>query len=160
PVFRAADRLFLSAASRLLPRVSWSSFIVTPATFLRWHRLLVAKPAPTSVDPARSHPKQAPLRDPFTALALSQAADAGLLPLLHLPSKLHPCPGSPQSRAQSLRWRLLGSTATCEHDELSAACRRWSRQPVDGARAVSARVADPRAGSSGRAAPRARHAGP
>jgi len=25
-------RLFLSAASRLLPRVNWSSFIVTPAT--------------------------------------------------------------------------------------------------------------------------------
>src|SRR5262249_40225992 len=43
PVFRAADRLFLSAASRLLPRVNWSSFIVTPTTLLRWHRLLVAK---------------------------------------------------------------------------------------------------------------------
>jgi len=43
PVFRAADRVFLSAVSRLLPRVNWSAFMVTPATILRWHRLLVAK---------------------------------------------------------------------------------------------------------------------
>jgi transposase InsO family protein len=43
PVFRAADRIFLSASSRLLPRINWSSFVVTPATLLRWHRLLVAK---------------------------------------------------------------------------------------------------------------------
>jgi len=43
PVFRAADRVFLSAASRLLPRINWSSFVVTPATLLRWHQLLVAK---------------------------------------------------------------------------------------------------------------------
>jgi len=43
PAFRAADRVFLSAASRLLPRVNWSAFVVTPATLLRWHRLLVAK---------------------------------------------------------------------------------------------------------------------
>jgi transposase InsO family protein len=43
PAFRAADRLFLSAVSRLLPRISWSAFVITPATLLRWHRLLVAR---------------------------------------------------------------------------------------------------------------------
>ena len=43
PALRPADRLFLAAASRLLPRVRWSSFLVTPATLLRWHRRLVAK---------------------------------------------------------------------------------------------------------------------
>jgi hypothetical protein len=43
PAFRAADRVFLSAASRLLPRINWSTFVVTPATLLGWHRLLVAK---------------------------------------------------------------------------------------------------------------------
>ena len=32
PSFRAADRVFLSAASRLLPRISWSAFVGTPAT--------------------------------------------------------------------------------------------------------------------------------
>ena len=43
PAFRAADRVFLSAASRLLPRINWSAFVVTPATLLRWHRFLAAK---------------------------------------------------------------------------------------------------------------------
>jgi hypothetical protein len=42
PAFRSADRLFLAAASRMLPRVRWSSFLVTPATLLRWHKRLVA----------------------------------------------------------------------------------------------------------------------
>jgi putative transposase len=43
PAITAVDRLFLSAASRLLPRARWRAFIVTPATLLRWHRRLVAK---------------------------------------------------------------------------------------------------------------------
>jgi putative transposase len=33
-----ADRVLLAAASRLLPRPNWRSFMVTPATLLRWHR--------------------------------------------------------------------------------------------------------------------------
>ena len=37
------DRVFLAAASQLLPRSSWRSFLVTPATLLRWHRRLVAR---------------------------------------------------------------------------------------------------------------------
>jgi putative transposase len=40
---KPADRVFLAAASRLLPRASWRSFVVTPTTLLRWHRRLVAK---------------------------------------------------------------------------------------------------------------------
>ena len=43
PRFRSADRWLLAAAARILPRVRWSSFVVTPATLLRWHRRLVAK---------------------------------------------------------------------------------------------------------------------
>jgi transposase InsO family protein len=43
PAFQTADRAFLAAASRLLPRVKWTSFIVTPSTLLRWHRGLVAR---------------------------------------------------------------------------------------------------------------------
>jgi len=43
PAKTTVDRVFLAAASRLLPRARWRSFIVTPATLLRWHRLLVTK---------------------------------------------------------------------------------------------------------------------
>jgi hypothetical protein len=43
PAITAVDRLFLAAASRLLARTRWRSFIVAPATLLRWHRRLVAK---------------------------------------------------------------------------------------------------------------------
>ena len=42
PAFRAVDRMFLAAASRMLPRSVWSSFVVTPATLRGWHRRLVA----------------------------------------------------------------------------------------------------------------------
>jgi putative transposase len=43
PSLRPADRAFLAAASRLVPRQRWSSFFVTPETLLRWHRQLVAR---------------------------------------------------------------------------------------------------------------------
>jgi transposase InsO family protein len=43
PDLTPADRAFLAAASRLLPRASWRSFVVTPTTLLRWHRRLVAR---------------------------------------------------------------------------------------------------------------------
>ena len=38
-----ADRALLAAFSRVLPRRTWGSFVVTPATLLRWHRELVAR---------------------------------------------------------------------------------------------------------------------
>jgi putative transposase len=37
------DRLLMTAASRVLPRERWSSFLVTPQTLLRWHRELVRR---------------------------------------------------------------------------------------------------------------------
>jgi putative transposase len=43
PELMPANRVFLAAASRLLPRANWRSFIVTPTTLLRWHRRLVAR---------------------------------------------------------------------------------------------------------------------
>ena len=43
PELTSVDRLFLAAASRCLARDRWRSFMITPATLLRWHRRLVAK---------------------------------------------------------------------------------------------------------------------
>jgi putative transposase len=40
---RPPDRVLLAALSRALPRQAWSSFFVTPATLLHWHRQLVAR---------------------------------------------------------------------------------------------------------------------
>ena len=42
PKLTTTDRLLLAAASRLLPRSRWRSFLVTPTTLLRWYRRLVA----------------------------------------------------------------------------------------------------------------------
>ena len=36
PAITWTDRIFLAAASRYLPRDQWRSFIITPATLLRW----------------------------------------------------------------------------------------------------------------------------
>src|SRR5262252_1903970 len=37
PSVTAFDRMFFTAASRLLPRNRWSAILITPATLLRWH---------------------------------------------------------------------------------------------------------------------------
>jgi hypothetical protein len=65
PAFRSADRWFLAATARLLPKVRRSSFLVSPATLLRWHRRLVAKrwtygrrrPGRPPIDPVLSQPR-------------------------------------------------------------------------------------------------------
>src|SRR5215212_6526171 len=38
-----SDRAVLSALARLLPPPRWATFLVTPATLLRWHRTLIAR---------------------------------------------------------------------------------------------------------------------
>src|SRR5207247_8962644 len=43
PELCPADRALLAAFSRALPRSAWASFLVTPATLLRWRRELVAR---------------------------------------------------------------------------------------------------------------------
>jgi putative transposase len=43
PAITSIDRVFLTAASRLLPRARWDLFLITPATLLHWHRQLIAK---------------------------------------------------------------------------------------------------------------------
>ena len=43
PDLQRADRVLLTALSRVLRRSSWGAFFVTPATLLRWHRTLIAR---------------------------------------------------------------------------------------------------------------------
>ena len=43
PRLRRLDRVFLAAASRVLPRPSWPSFLVGPQTLQRWYRELVRR---------------------------------------------------------------------------------------------------------------------
>ena len=43
PRLRRLDKAFLAAAARMLPRDRQASFIVTPATLMRWHRELVRR---------------------------------------------------------------------------------------------------------------------
>src|SRR6266508_3509889 len=43
PRLRPADRAFLAAAGRVLPRCRWGSLFVTPDTLMRRHRQLVAR---------------------------------------------------------------------------------------------------------------------
>jgi hypothetical protein len=43
PKLSRLDKLFLAAASHVLPKERWSSFVVTPTTLLRWHRELVRR---------------------------------------------------------------------------------------------------------------------
>ena len=41
--YQPADRAFIAALSRLLPRSSWCCFSVTPETLLAWHRRLISR---------------------------------------------------------------------------------------------------------------------
>jgi putative transposase len=55
-----SDRVVFSALSRLLPRPRWATFLVTPATLLRWHRTLIAG--------KWTYPRRRPGRPPVQAV--------------------------------------------------------------------------------------------
>jgi hypothetical protein len=44
PRYTPSDRALLATLAQLLPRHRWSVFLVTPATLVRWHRQLIARP--------------------------------------------------------------------------------------------------------------------
>jgi hypothetical protein len=71
PRLEPADRAWLAALSRLLPREHWSSFIVRPETLLRWHRRLVAR---RWTCPHR-RPGRPPVRDELAAFIVRLAAE-------------------------------------------------------------------------------------
>ena len=54
-----ADRMWLAALARLIPRTRWTDvFPVTPATLLAWHRKLAAKKYDTSRQRTRAARRQ------------------------------------------------------------------------------------------------------
>jgi putative transposase len=71
--YEPADRLWLAALSRLLPRRRWTQvFAVTPATLLRWHRRLVAR---RWTYPAKRRPGRPPTHGALRELILRMAAE-------------------------------------------------------------------------------------
>src|SRR6266568_1470932 len=71
PGSRTADRAVLWALSRLLPRPRRATFLVTPATVLRWHRNLIAR---TWTYPRR-RPGRPPVQAEIRALVLRLAKE-------------------------------------------------------------------------------------
>jgi putative transposase len=71
PPLRSADRAFLAALARVLPRRHRQGFIVTPQTLLRWHRELVRR---KWTQPQRS-PGRPPVNDRVRQLVLRLARE-------------------------------------------------------------------------------------
>jgi putative transposase len=71
PRYRPAERAWLSAMARLLPRLRWSIFEVTPATLLRWHRDLIAR----RWTYPRIHPGRPPIARQIRDLVLRLASE-------------------------------------------------------------------------------------
>jgi putative transposase len=59
PKLTESDRLVLAALSRVLPRRSWQTFLVTPETLVRWHRRIIARRS--------TYPHKRPGRPPVDA---------------------------------------------------------------------------------------------
>jgi putative transposase len=72
PKFTMRDRVLLAAASRVLPRGRWASFLVTPQTLLRWHRTLVRRKWTYGKERAPGRP---PIGSEVVALVLRMARE-------------------------------------------------------------------------------------
>jgi putative transposase len=71
--YQPADRLWLAALSRLIPRHRWGEvFTVTPPTLLAWHRRLVARKWDYT---SRRHPGRPPTAAATRKLVIRMAAD-------------------------------------------------------------------------------------
>jgi putative transposase len=128
PVYRRTDRAFLAAASRLLPRRMWHSFMVRPETLLRWHRELVARKwtrphrraGRPAIDPktrnlvlrlARENPRWGYRRIQGELLSLGIRLSATSIATTLRRAGLSPAPRSGPTWAQFLRSQAAGILA-------------------------------------------------
>jgi putative transposase len=128
PVYRAADRAFLTAVSRLLPRQMWRSFMVRPETLLRWHRKLVARkwtrphrrPGRPAIDPetrnlvlrlARENPRWGYRRIQGELLGLRISLSATSIATILRRAGLRPAPRRGPTWSQFLRSQAAGILA-------------------------------------------------
>ncbi len=117
PSLRPADRAFLAALARVLPRRRRQGLVVTPQTLLRWHRELVrrkwaqprGKPGRPAVDPevrelvlrlARENPRWGYPRIAGELLKLGRRVSASTVRRLLLAAGLEPAP-----RREGPNWR-------------------------------------------------------
>ncbi len=128
PVYRASDRAFLAAASRLLPREMWRSFMVRPETLLRWHRQLMRKkwtkphrrPGRPTIDPetrnlvlrlARENPRWGYRRIQGELLGLGISLSATSIATILRRAGLSPAPRRGATWGQFLRSQASGILA-------------------------------------------------
>ena len=127
--YEPADRAVLAGLARLLPRRCWSSFLITPATLLRWHRELVRRrwtytrrrPGRPPLDPkvvelvvrlARENPRWGYLRIKGELAALGVRVSATAIRTLLRRRGLGPAPRRGMSWSEFLRTQAAGIFAT------------------------------------------------
>src|ERR1039458_9542678 len=106
PRFSPTDRVVLARLARLLPREPWATFLVRPATLMRWHRELVADTGPTRL-PRTSRPTRSMLRSSHSSLVSRARTRAGAIS------------GSSVSCRSSASWSRGQVSATCFDDTVS-----------------------------------------
>jgi putative transposase len=127
-VYRRTDRAFLAAASRVLPREMWRSFMVRPETLLRWHRELVRRkwtrphprPGRPAIDPetrnlvlhlARENPRWGYRRIQGELLGLGIRLSATSIATILRRAGLSPSPRSGPTWGEFLRSQASGVLA-------------------------------------------------
>jgi hypothetical protein len=128
PTYRAPDRAFLAAASRVLRREAWRSFLVQPETLFRWHRQLVARkwtrphrrPGGPTVDPeirrlvhrlARENPRWGYRRIQGELLGLGIRVSATSIATMLRAAGISPAPRRGPTWGQFLRSQASGILA-------------------------------------------------
>jgi len=119
PIYRASDKTFLAAASRMLRREVWSALLVQPETLLRWRRRLVARKW------TRPHrPPGPPALDPEVRKLLLRVGRKG--------EPQGAISGSEASSSCADRWDLLGRGSSIRALELENAVLRHEVPASDG----------------------------